>query len=649
MKKVTNALLYDLKNVSQPLAVGPFVFYLETQMNKEENTYETSLWRLDPATKERTVFGNNNKKYAYLKASKDKKQLAFLAWDDETKKMQIYIQPLQGGSASRLTAEKEGVTQYFWLDTGELLYQTKKPEELKEKNDDQPTATHNKHLMHKIDGGTFLEEGRNIQIKKISQAGNNAETLVELSADYSLVNVKTSESLLYFVGPKAEDDDWEYGTRIFSYDSTNGELKTVTTDMAEGMLFDITFSPEEQHTLLVGNDMSYHFVTENEIYLLTADQQLEPLTAELDADLGDSLVGDFQQNLDPATVQWLNDEQFMFSTTEAGTIKLYLGNLKGQLDVLFDEDLHVTDWTLDASQEKVYLTYSNFTVPSRLAVFDLKAKKLVDLYDPNAETLKEIKMSVPEELSYKGARDWKIQGWYVPPVTETASHPAILYVHGGPQVSYGKTFFHEMQALAAAGYGVIMLNPRGGSGYGQSFVAAILGDYGNEDYIDLMLGVDHVLAKHQEIDPSQLFVCGGSYGGFMTNWIVTHTNRFRAAVTQRSICNWISFFGTSDVGPHFVIHQLLHDLSDVEALWKMSPLAYAENMDTPLLVLHGQDDHRCPLEQGEQIYRAALKQGLDTELMTFPQSSHGLSREGLPNLRQERLEAVVHWFDQYKN
>lgn len=204
-----------------------------------------------------------------------------------------------------------------------------------------------------------------------------------------------------------------------------------------------------------------------------------------------------------------------------------------------------------------------------------------------------------------------------------------------------------MQALAAQGYGVIMLNPRGGSGYGQDFVASILNNYGDEDYQDLMNGLDFVLDQHPEINREALYVAGGSYGGFMTNWIVTQTNRFRAAVTQRSISNWISFYGVSDIGPAFVEFQLGRDLSHVDELWKMSPLAYAEKTKTPLLILHGEEDLRCPLEQGQQMYIAMKKHGVATRFVTFPESSHGLSREGLPNLRLERLQEISNWFEIY--
>ena len=246
---------------------------------------------------------------------------------------------------------------------------------------------------------------------------------------------------------------------------------------------------------------------------------------------------------------------------------------------------------------------------------------------------------------YKGADDWDIQGWYLAPLEKAASHPAVLYIHGGPQVSYGETFFHEMQTLAAKGYGVIMLNPRGGNGYGQQFVASILGDYGNKDFEDLMLGTDTVLDAHPEINQEEVYVAGGSYGGFMTNWIVGHTDRFKAAVTQRSISNWISFYGTSDIGPFFVKFQLQHELDDVEKLWEMSPLAHAHKAKTPILVMHSDEDLRCPKEQGEQFYVAMNRQDIDTQFMTFPKSSHGLSRNGLPNLRIQRLKAVLNWFE----
>ena len=166
---------------------------------------------------------------------------------------------------------------------------------------------------------------------------------------------------------------------------------------------------------------------------------------------------------------------------------------------------------------------------------------------------------------------------------------------------------------------------------------------------DVLAALEAAIAEVDWIDADRLGVTGGSYGGFMTNWIVGHTDRFCAAVTQRSISNWISFYGTSDIGPAFVKFQLLRELDETEGLWKMSPLAYASQVKTPTLVLHGENDLRCPQEQGQQFYMALQRQGVDTKLMLFPQSSHGLSRNGLPNLRIERLQAISEWLASHEN
>jgi dipeptidyl aminopeptidase/acylaminoacyl peptidase len=348
-------------------------------------------------------------------------------------------------------------------------------------------------------------------------------------------------------------------------------------------------------------------------------------------------------------VWWLEDgASFLFQVTEHGKITLYKGNTAGQVEKVLDLPMHITGLDLLPGNHEAVITYTTHTVPSVLAHLNILDGTVMDLYDPNAKFSEKHAFAEPEEFWFKSVKDWDIQGWYLPPIEAKEKHPAILYIHGGPQVSYGEAFFHEMQALAGAGYGVILLNPRGGSGYGQDFVASILNNYGDEDYQDLMNGTDYVLANHPEIDQEHLYVAGGSYGGFMTNWIVTHTDRFKAAVTQRCISNWISFYGTSDIGPSFVEFQLGRDLSKADELWQMSPIAHAHNAKTPLLVIHGEEDLRCPQEQGEQMYVAMKKHNVDTRFVTFPESSHGLSREGLPNLRIERLNEIVDWFEKYQ-
>ena len=231
---------------------------------------------------------------------------------------------------------------------------------------------------------------------------------------------------------------------------------------------------------------------------------------------------------------------------------------------------------------------------------------------------------------------------------EGAKYPAFLEIHGGPHSMYGYSFFFEFQLLANKGYGVIYTNPRGGAGFGQAFQTAVNGDYGGKDYGDLMAWTDYAIKYTGWIDENRLAVGGGSYGGFMTNWIVGHTGRFAAAVTMRSISNWVSFHGVSDIGYTFVEREVQADFyNDVDRMWYHSPLKYVKNVTTPLLIIHGENDMRCPIEQGEQFYIALKKLKKEVEMVRFPGSNHELSRSGKPVLRVARLNHIIRWCDEH--
>ncbi|GAB6876344.1 prolyl oligopeptidase family serine peptidase [Thermaerobacter litoralis] len=266
----------------------------------------------------------------------------------------------------------------------------------------------------------------------------------------------------------------------------------------------------------------------------------------------------------------------------------------------------------------------------------------------NDRWLAEVAVVEPEHFTFESDGN-VLDGWLIRPVgfEPGKRYPAVLQIHGGPMAMYGYAFFHEFQLLAARGYAVFYTNPRGSQGYGQAFCAAIRGDWGNRDYRDLMAFVDAVLERYDFIDRDRLGVAGGSYGGYMTNWIVTHTDRFRAGVTMRCVANEHSFFGTSDIG--------FHDLFDLESPpWEdplryleMSPIHHIGRCKTPLLVMHSEMDLRCPIEQAEQIYTALKVLGVPTEFVRFPEESHGLSRGGKPWHRVYRLDRIVEWFDRY--
>ena len=658
MKKITTESLFELKNVSQPVVWKDTIFYLETQIDKKENQYQTDIKSLNRLTKQQRNWGDTGSVNTAIKISPNNKWLSYLSNGTTDKKMQLMVMPLDGGSPVQLTEEKEGVSTYYWTNSGSsIYYQTSAELELEEElngdkkdnksdaSDKLPEATTIKKLTYKLDGVGLLPQNQNYHIKKVDIATKNSTTILTRDEGFSFNYVAKDESYLIYADELNPEDEWDYGATVYWYDLATKESHSLTTSIPQGSFGFGAMSPKEDYLLLVGNDFEYAFVSQNKLYGYDiASHQLTCLTPNEDIEISDTLVGDFQQQVTGIEPTWLNDEEYLFSATEHGKIKLYKGNRSGAVSCVFDEPMHLTDGYLAPGTQTIAVTYSTTTKPSELGLVDLETGAVEVLYNPNGSFEKDHTIVQPEMFWYKGADNWNIQGWYLAPVESSNSHPAVLYIHGGPQVSYGETFFHEMQALAANGYGVIMLNPRGGNGYGQEFVASILGDYGHKDFEDLMLGTDAVLAAHPEINSEELYVVGGSYGGFMTNWIVGHTNRFKAAVTQRSISNWISFYGTSDIGPFFVKFQLQHDLSNVERLWEMSPLAHAHHAKTPILVMHSDEDLRCPKEQGEQFYVAMKRQGVDTQFMTFPKSSHGLSRTGLPNLRIQRMEAITNWF-----
>lgn len=649
MKHITSESLFDLKNVSQPIVLDDRIFYLETRTDKEKNTYLTSLWSIDQKSKERIMWIDEELNPSQIKISPNKKWISFLA-GKKGEKPQIYLMPLRGGTAFALTDEEQGVSSFEWTsNSGSLYYQTtvdpdqdKEKAENDSKSDDKVKPVTITKLQYKMDGQGITEKNCLQQVKKISVAKKESTLILEKDRPFRLQYVSKDESFLLYVDKLNPDDEWVYGASVYEYDIASETARLVTEDIPEGSFSFEAVNESENYFLFTGNDFSHAFVTLDKIYGWDrANHTFESLSVE-DKYVGDLIIGDFQQKTKGFPIKWLDDDSFVYPVTEHGKLKLYKGDKTAGSKCLVDKPFHITDGDpVDASTFAV--SYSDLTTPSVLGLLDVETGEVTDLYNPNAAFEDTHQITPVERFWYKGADDWDIQGWYVPPVDKSENHPAVLYVHGGPQVCYGETFFHEMQKLSAEGYGVILLNPRGGNGYGQDFVASILGDYGNKDYEDLMLGTDYVLEQHPEIDQSNVYVAGGSYGGFMTNWIVGHTDRFKAAVTQRCISNWVSFYGTSDVGAFFVEFQLKRDVSQMEDLWKMSPLAYTKNIKTPLLVIHGQEDLRCPQEQGEQMYTAMKKQGVRTKLVLFPKSSHGLSRAGLPNLRIERLNEISNW------
>ena len=342
------------------------------------------------------------------------------------------------------------------------------------------------------------------------------------------------------------------------------------------------------------------------------------------------------------------------------------GEYMGKLLYLTTEVKHCLPNTLTADGEHAHL----FPFDGAIDCLSVKGEKILFvamkkqslqelfLYDGqkvrqlshfNRTVLKDKYVAKPEYCGFTNSEGVKIDGWYLKPIDfdPEKQYPALLSMHGGPCVAWGELFVHEMQMLAGMGYFVFFCNPRGSDGRGARF-AHLRGKYGTVDYEDFMEFTDHVTDTIPQIDTGKLGVLGGSYGGYMTNWIIGHTDRFAAAVSQRSFCNPISDFGNSCLGYTFDVDQFAGTPWDnLDRLWDHAPLKYAPDCTTPTLFIHALEDYNCPLSQGFEMFSALKYHGVTCEMVLFKGENHELSRSGKPLHRMRRLSEIIRWFDQY--
>jgi dipeptidyl aminopeptidase/acylaminoacyl peptidase len=335
--------------------------------------------------------------------------------------------------------------------------------------------------------------------------------------------------------------------------------------------------------------------------------------------------------------------------TEGGSVRLAQVDLKrGGLTWLSPADCSVLAWhgTPDG-QARAEVRSSVSELPEVWVARDGQPARRVTGH--NDRLLATRRAFPARPLHFKASDGARVEGWgLIPPGRPRGGRAAVLAIHGGPKTSYGAAFMLEFQMLAGAGMAVLYSNPRGSGGYGEAWAHAVHGRYGERDYRDLMQFVDRALRARLGISRRRLGVSGGSYGGFMTNWIVGHTDRFRAAVSSRGISNWVSFFGTSDIGYFFAAdHMDALPWQDPGEYVEKSPLTYARRVRTPLLLTHGEQDLRCPIEQAEQFFVFLKRLGRTVKLARFPDETHELSRAGSPQRRMERLRLILGWFKEW--
>jgi len=378
------------------------------------------------------------------------------------------------------------------------------------------------------------------------------------------------------------------------------------------------------------------------------------LTEKFDFHIAGSVTNDICK-APPVTIlpAWSPDgKRLYFQVAHHGNVTLKSLSLDGDkqsLQTLIGDDGAVLSFSFDREQSKLAYFHGDMKSPGEIWMQNMATGHSRQLTRVNENLLQTLDLGEVEEVRFKGASDNDLQGWILKPpgFDKSQKYPSILEIHGGPQTQYGNLFMHEFYYLAAQGYVVFYTNPRGGMGYGGEHLKAIQGNWGTVDYADLMAWTDFV-TQEPYIDEKRMGIAGGSYGGFMTNWVIGHTDRFKAAVTQRSISNMISLYGSSDINWHIQLMIASEPpWENFEDYWRQSPLKYLSNVKTPTLIIHSEQDLRTPIEQGEQLFLALKKVGIDTEMAVFPEEPHGLSRVGRTDRRIARLNQIRHWFDSY--
>ncbi len=475
----------------------------------------------------------------------------------------------------------------------------------------------------------------------VSAEGGLPRRLTALPFDKSDVRWSPDGRTLYFSGDQNQNDESnneELTRDIWAIRVTDGSVTDLTPDPGS----EASPSPSPD-----GTRLAYIFTAER-----GAEQDLMVVDVGADGRFTTEPTNLTEGwGLEPGAPQWSADgTAILFSASVGGNRHLFrVAAAAGPVIQVTEGDRQLTSVSL--SDRGHIMAYAATDVVSPLELYvargDGTAERRVTEF--NEGWMERVSLVPPERLTWMVGDSVEVEGWVIKPVgyTPGGRYPLILKIHGGPHSAYGNTFFPTFHVLSSAGFLVLYSNPRGSSGYGHEFKYATRGQWGVRDSEDYLSGVDAALAQYPEADSTRLGVSGGSYGGFMTNWLTATTDRFHAAVTSRSIVNWESWWGSSDA-------QALTEYEFFGAPWerrnlyrRLSPISYVENVTAPTLIIHSENDYRTPIGDAEQWFMALKNLGVPVEMVRYPRSSHGLSRTGEPWLIVDRLERIRSWFEHW--
>jgi dipeptidyl aminopeptidase/acylaminoacyl peptidase len=640
--------LDKIKAVSSPRISpdGSKVVFVHTRMDFEKDEYINDLWMADLEYGKVYQYTSGRHKDKNPLWSPDGKSILFTSTSpkkegEEKKKPQLYIINTAGGEARQVTDIEGGVESPRWSPNGKkvLFLSTVK------RTDRESDVKVIDRLSYKFNGRGFFE---NVQKHLFTVSINSGKPKQVTEGEYDVDDpewLPDGKSII-FSGNLNDDADRIGKKYIYKVSASGGDPEQVTKELMS--VSKVKPSPKRDTIAFTGHDYRNGSGTNQDIWILKEGEDPYRITGDFDRDIGTKLSCDIKVSSPEVNPTWHGDYLY-FTSTNGGVAPLYRVNKEGGgvKKIIGDVDHSVENFSI-SKKGKIAYTVHDTVKAVELWVNDGKKSKQVTKLNEGYESKTDIRPH--EHFEFTSNAGHRVEGWLMKPpgFSEAEKYPLVLHIHGGPRGAYGNAFVHEFQVLAAQGWGVMYINPWGSGGYYEAFQAGLPGHYFEHDYDDLMKSVDIIIERNPWVDETRLGVTGGSYGGVMTNWIITHTDRFKAAVTLRSITNWITFFGVSDIGWTFGKRELGGVPWEMEEVFMAkSPIRYVANIKTPTMIIHSEEDYRCPMDQAEQLFTALKVLGVDTEFIRFPGESHELSRSGKPKHRQERLEHIIRWFHKY--
>jgi dipeptidyl aminopeptidase/acylaminoacyl peptidase len=637
--------IFALKLVGDPNVSpdGSLVAAAVQHIDRDENEYRAAIWLFPVDGSEPRQLTSGQWNDGSPRWSPDGKWIAFSS-KRQTKASQLWLLPVAGGEARQVTDIDNGVSGPSWSpDSRHIVFTSLvDPEGFYSERDVKVIRS----ARYKFDGKGFLDDKRS-HIFTVDALDPDASPMQLTSDDFDHESPAWSPSGKDIAFIANRDPEWDLSrlNDIWAISATGGTPRRLTS--GTGNWRSLAWSPDGTKLALVGNEVDTPFVQNLRLYVIRAGgEKLACLTEKLDRTIGDSSMSGPNGPSAGPTIRWTPDGKAIDAlVSDRGTTRVVrIHARKGDAKVLTGGNRHVTAFDHLDNGKDLVVTVTDPTTPASLRI--VSGESETSLSGFNDAWPAEIGIASPEEF-WVESNGRAIQGWLLRPVGNSADGPKvplILNVHGGPHAQFSPGFFHELQLYAARGFALVYINPRGSMGYGEGFAQEVCAAWGVADSPDFLAAIDHVVSLGG-IDENRIGITGGSYGGYITNWMLGTTDRFKAAVTDRSISNMASMYGTDDIGLISFDPELGTPWDNIEKYWDLSPLKHVANITAPLLIIHSENDYRCPMEQAEQLFIALKRLRRTVEFVRFANESHGLSRNGAPKHRVERLERTLGWFE----